>query len=53
MSVLIWVSDPGERANSAYAVGTFSSQSERTEVNGYGAAGTSSVTRTRVMSHKV
>ena len=51
MSTLIWVSDPGERANSAYAIRTFSFQSERTDVNDYAPAGAS--LRMRVMSHKV
>jgi hypothetical protein len=53
MSTPIWVSDPGERADSAYAVGTFSPQREPTDVSGAGVAGASSVRRRRAMNHKV
>ena len=53
MSTPIWVSDPGERANSAYTVGTFSSPREPTDVSGGGVADASFVRRRRAMNHRV
>jgi hypothetical protein len=53
MSTPIWVSDPGKRVDNAYALGTFSSQREPTDVGGAGAAGASSVKKKRAMNHIV